>query len=288
MTEHTDAVLLIGHGSRDEEGFQQFDMMVERVKDRLPSTVTIPLYRAFLEFARPRIDETIQQLVNHGIRYLVAVPVMLLDAGHKMEDIPHELAHAARDYDGLQISYGDHLGFHPSIMSVIFRRLTPFAPDGGTGILFVGRGSSDPVANAHFFQLSRMLWERTQYSLVENAFIGITLPTLSQGLERISKLGARKIIVVPYFLFTGALFKKIERQSFTFAADHPEISVHVTPYFGLDEEIIQIVVQRIQESIRGEHTAQDVEWMRPLARHRYPSSHRHGHGHHHESVPHPG
>ncbi|OLZ09934.1 sirohydrochlorin chelatase [Sulfobacillus thermosulfidooxidans] len=281
MSEAADAVLLIGHGSRDEEGSRQFDEMVKQVEDVLKKSLTIPVYRAFLEFARPRIDETIHELVANGVKNLAAVPVMLLDAGHKMQDIPHELAHAAQTYSELHIRYGDHLGFHPDIMTVILNRLASFAADPDTGILFVGRGSSDPVANAHFYQMSRMLWERTEYALVENAFIGITFPSLPQGLQRIYQLGARKIIVVPYFLFTGALFKKIERVSYEFAAQHPDVKLSVTQYFGLEEEIIQIVAQRVHEVLRGEHTAYNVEWMRHLAVHRYPSSHHHDHHHDH-------
>ncbi len=280
MSALVDGILLIGHGSRDEEGAEQFNQMVRRVSQRLRPLLPVPVYGAFLEFAYPRIGETLTRLAHQGMRKILAVPVMLLDAGHKVHDIPHELAEANKMNAGVDIQYGDHLGFHPDIMTVLMRRVQPYTPNDGTGILLVGRGSSDPVANAHFYQMSRMFWEGSQYSLVENAFIGITRPDLPEGLERMYRLGVQRLIVVPYFLFTGALFKKIEDISASFARRHKNLTVHVTQYFGLEDEIVELVVQRTNEALFGKHTAYDVEWMRTRAAHRYLSSHHHEAGHH--------
>ena len=276
-----DGILLIGHGSSDEEGVAQFEEMVNRVAKQL--TPSVPIYGAFLEFADPRIIDMVSQLASKGIRRIAAIPVMLLDAGHKMHDIPHELAEARQIHPEVDIQYGDHLGFDPDLMTLLMRRAEPFQPDGGTGILLVGRGSSDPVANAHFYQMSRMFWEATQYTWVENAFIGITQPDLPAGLERMYRLGIQRIIVVPYFLFTGKLFKKIEQTSYNFARDHRNLAVHVTQYFGLEDTIVDLVIRRIGEVLKEKHTAYDVDWMRTWASHRYPLSSHHGeHAHSHQ------
>ncbi len=286
MLGSVDGILLIGHGSRDEEGVAEFEEMVGRVSSQLPPSWSVPIYSAFLEFASPRIADTMARLATQGIRKVVAIPVMLLDAGHKMHDIPHALSEAAKTHPGVDILYGDHLGFHPDLMNLLMRRTAPFAPDPRTGILLVGRGSSDPVANAHFYQMSRMFWEASQYSWVENAFIGITQPDLPEGLRRMHGLGVQRIVVVPYFLFTGALFKKIEQISYSFAEQHKNLTVHVTHYFGLEDAVVELVVRRIREAMQGEHTAYDVEWMRSRAEHRYPFSHHHGaHSHSHTGSP---
>ncbi|AUW94056.1 MAG: sirohydrochlorin chelatase [Sulfobacillus thermotolerans] len=281
-------MLLIGHGSQDAEGSQQFDEMARQVAQRLQQSHSIPVHRAFLEFAEPAIGPYIDVLVAEGTMQITAVPVMLLDAGHCMEDIPHVLHASLHRHNGLQIHYGNHLGFHPALQDVLLRRLAPYPPTPQTGILFVGRGSSDPVANAHFYQLSRMLWERTQYEWIENAFIGITFPRMAEGLERLYRLGMRRVVVVPYFLFTGTLFKKIKAIAQQFAADHHGVEVAVTDYFGLENDVIEVVVQRVTEALDHISTASDTDWMRPLAQHRYPLSHHHGPGHSHDHGHHHG
>lgn len=277
----THAILLIGHGSQDQEGAQQFDEMARQVAMKVESTVPLPVHRAFLEFAEPALGPYIDELTAQGVKKITAIPVMLLDAGHCMEDIPRVLHGALHRHRSLVIEYGEHLGFHPALQEVLVRRLQPYPADSKTSVLLVGRGSSDPVANAHFYQISRMLWERTGYEWVENAFIGITFPRLETGLARLYRLGARRIVVVPYFLFTGALFKKIESIASRFAAEHKEAAVFVTQYFGLDEEVVGVVAERVTEAVAGTHTASDTGWMRTLAQHRYPYSHHHAHEHGH-------
>ncbi|MCK9910529.1 hypothetical protein MXD81_15390, partial [Microbacteriaceae bacterium K1510] len=77
-------------------------------------------------------------------------------------------------------------------------------------LLVVGRGSSDPDANSDLFKMSRLFWERLKVRWVETAFIGVTSPLFEEGVERCLNLGAREIIVLPYFLFTGVLIKRME------------------------------------------------------------------------------
>ena len=46
-------------------------------------------------------------------------------------------------------------------------------------------------------------------------------------LERLRRLGARRIVVAPYFLFAGVLPDRIVAQSAEFAAAHPDLDVRV-------------------------------------------------------------
>lgn len=285
----TEAVLLVGHGSRDPEGSHEFEEMAAAIRQRVGER--LPLYHGFLEFARPTIAQGIAQAVGDGATTLYAVPVLLLDAGHAIHDIPHALAEGVRPYAGVKISYGDHLGFHPGMMSAVVNALKeageePEASHPGRGLLLVGRGSSDPVANSNFYKFSRMLWERTGYEVVENAFIGLTQPSLPQGLARCRALGLKSVVVVPYFLFTGALYKRIVHIAEEFFADNPSMSGRVTRYFGLQEVVLNAVTDRVEDLLASRRRPYDDEWMRTGGVRYATAAGGHAHSHHHHRGAH--
>ncbi|MDA8195461.1 MAG: sirohydrochlorin chelatase [Thermaerobacter sp.] len=277
-----ETIFLIGHGSRDPEGSAEFEEMVRRMAARHAERSVV---HGFLEFARPNIPAAVDQAVSRGVRSLLAVPVMLLDAGHAMRDIPGALAAARRRHPDLVIRYGDHLGFHPNMMAGLIKVLRdagedPMAERPGRGLLLVGRGSSDPVANSNFYKFSRLVWERTRFETVENAFIGITRPTLREGLERCRQIGLSHVVVAPYFLFTGALYKKIAAITKDFFEQYPGQSWSLTRYFGLESLVLDAVADRIADGLAGRHRAYRDEWMRNPEGIRYA---RHGHDHHHQA-----
>ena len=71
-----------------------------------------------------------------------------------------------------------------------------------TLLAVIGRGSSDPDANSNVTKVTRMLWEGLGLGWAETAYSGVTFPLVEPGLEHASRLGYRRIIVFPYFLFT--------------------------------------------------------------------------------------
>ena len=117
-----------------------------------------------------------------------------------------------------------------------------------TAVLLMGRGSSDPEANGDCVKLGRLLWERTRLSIVEVCFIGITQPSLPEGLDRCVRLGARHIIVIPYLLVPGVLHERVAGFLKRFRAAHPGIEAHETPEIGLDERLVRVVAERIAEA----------------------------------------
>ncbi|OYD08805.1 sirohydrochlorin chelatase [Paludifilum halophilum] len=287
-------ILLIGHGSRDSEGCDEFRQMVEKMKIRLPEH---QVEFCFLEFEAPDVQTGVDHCVAKGATEITAIPIMLLDALHFTEDIPRELEYARQRHPQLTIRYGAHLGFHEKMMEVLLSCLEkvgedPHGNNEGKSVLMVGRGSSDPVANSNFYKLSRMLWERTSYDTVENAFIGLTQPDLEGGIDRCLRLGMKKVVVLPYFLFTGKLYKKIARITLNRKEKHPETEFLLTRYFGLESLVMDVLEQRVREAIAEEFTAYDHDWMRELAEGRYGKRgahhHHHGHSHHHHGHSHTG
>lgn len=152
--------------------------------------------------------------------------------------------------------------------------------DKDTIILVMGRGGSDPDANSDFFKLTRLLWERTAYKSVEGCFIAIAKPSLPEGLERCLALGARKIVVLPYLLFTGVLMKQFSDIISQFAAGHPEVEVEQGSYLGSHPLLSDMLAERIEETLEGQSFANcdNCKYRVEAAAHHH---HRHHHGEHH-------
>ena len=90
--------------------------------------------------------------------------------------------------------------------------------------MLVGRGSSDPDATSDLYKFARLLADNRGLGLVEPAFAGVAQPTVPEALERCRRLGAKRIAVVPFFLFTGVLVPRIYAQAAEYAAQHPELT----------------------------------------------------------------
>jgi sirohydrochlorin cobaltochelatase len=87
---------------------------------------------------------------------------------------------------------------------------------------------------------------------VEPAYISLAAPGVAAALERCRRLGAERIVVLPYFLFGGVLPDRIVAQSREWAAAHPEVPVTVAGLVGDCDELAGIVVERYTEALAGD------------------------------------
>lgn len=246
------ALLIAGHGSRHHSGVAEFFALIDRVRALAPA---LDVSCGFIELSPPPVGVAAADLVAAGVRDIVVVPLMLLAAGHTKDDIPAIIARERLNHPLVRFRYARDLGIHPDLLALTEERLTAaLHPDeqASTAVLLVGRGSSDPDANGDMYKIARLLHEGRPYPFVETCFIGITAPRLPEGLERSRLLGARRIVVVPYFLFTGVLEERIHVQCATFSAAHPEIDVRVAGYLGPDDRIARLVLERYREALDGD------------------------------------
>ena len=120
-------------------------------------------------------------------------------------------------------------------------------------VLVVGRGSTDPDANADVVKTARLLWEGRDYPLAETAFVSLARPGVAEGLERCRLLGARQIVVARYFLFPGVLPDRVADQAAEYAAAHPELDIRCADVLGDCDEIAALVYERYHEALSGRH-----------------------------------
>ncbi|MBE9241893.1 sirohydrochlorin chelatase [Synechocystis salina] len=291
-------LLMIGHGTRDEDGRQTFLDFVTQYQALDHSRPVIP---CFLELTEPNIQAGVQQCVDQGFREISALPILLFAARHNKFDVTNELDRSREAHPQINFSYGRHFGITPAILDLWKARLSqldsPEANPRGidrqdTVLLFVGRGSSDPDANGDVYKMARMLWEGSGYQTVETCFIGISHPRLEEGFRRARLYQPKRIIVLPYFLFMGALVKKIFTITEEQRAAFPEIEVQSLAEMGIQPELLALVREREIETQLGQVAMNCEACKFRLAfksqghGHSHDHGHSHGHGHHHHGHDH--
>lgn len=293
------AMLIVGHGSRDPRGAEEFHRLVDLVRERNPR---MSIGGGFIELSKPPISESVDDLAAEGARNIAAVPLMLLAAGHAKDDIPATLVREKEAHPHLGFQYGRALGIRPELLELMERRISEVVSEeekSETAVLVVGRGSSDPDANSDLWKVCRLFYEGRSYPEVEPAYVSMTPPDVAEGLDRCRRLGAKRVVVFSYFLFTGVLEERIRQQSEAFAADYPELEVRYAGYFGPEPEIADLLVERYREAVAGDIRMNcDVCVHRvalpgfeekvgePATPHYHPDEpghdhHGHSHGHHH-------
>jgi sirohydrochlorin cobaltochelatase len=251
----TIGIMVCGHGSRDLDAVGEFHRLVRGLARRLPE---YPLESGFLEFARPTLREGLDRLRARGVDHVLAVPGMLFAAGHVKNDVPSVLnAYVAQH--GMRIEFGRDLGIEPKLLAAARERidaaLTARAfdlPRAETLLAVIGRGTSDPDANGNIAKVARMLWEGMSFGWAEAGYSGVAHPRVDALLERAARLGFRRIVVFPYFLFTGVLVRRIYAQTDAVAARHPGIEFVQAGYLNDHPLVLDTFVERIEGITAGD------------------------------------
>jgi sirohydrochlorin cobaltochelatase len=242
-------ILICGHGSRDPEGVEGFKELVRLLKLRYPEYI---VDYGFLEFAHPVYAAAVERMYVAGVREIIAIPAILFAGGHAKNDIPYEMNSLQSQYQDLKITLGKHIGITPSLLQLskkLIEQAEPTIIDRKEAcLLVVGRGTADPDANSDIAKLTRLLWEGLGFGFATTAFIGVTQPLLKDLLPIVNLLPYKRVVVLPVFLFTGILLKKIYTQVDEFKSDKEFI---YTKSFECDELLLQSLDDRIAEVQNG-------------------------------------
>ncbi len=248
-------IMVCGHGSRDDQAVSEFSSVARGLAGRLPQ---YPVESGFLEFATPVIRDGLDRLRARGCTRILAVPGMLFAAGHAKNDIPSVLNTWAAEHPEIQVDYARELGLDVKMMRAAGDRVKQAldaagarVPPGETLLAVVGRGASDPDANSNVAKVARMLWEGLGFGWAETLYSGVTFPLVEPGLEHAVRLGFRRIIVFPYFLFTGRLVKRIYQHTDIVAARHPEVEFVHAPYLNDHPLVLDTFRDRVDEILEG-------------------------------------
>jgi sirohydrochlorin cobaltochelatase len=250
-------VMICGHGSRDSGACREFDALAVGIRERMPD---YEVESGYLEFARPIIREGLEKLKERGVNRILAVPGMLMAAGHAKNDIPSELNNFAAENPGITVEYGRELAIDAKLLRAARDRVEEAEKAAGgdiprseTLLMVVGRGASDSDANSNISKITRMLWEGMGFGWAETCFSGVAHPRVDAGLKTAARLGFRRIIVFPYFLFTGILIKRIHDQTDEVAALHPDVEFVKAPYLNDHPLVLDTFAERVREILTGDN-----------------------------------
>ena len=252
-------IMVCGHGSRNQNAMKEFAKVAEGLKGKFPD---LPVEYGYLEFCNPVISHGLDELRAKGVTKVLAVPGMLFAAGHAKNDIPSVLNTYQAQNPGMEIIYGRELGIDLKMIRAAGERVmeamaeadkTNVVPPHETLLMLVGRGASDPDANSNASKVMRMIWEGLGFGWGETCYSGVTFPLVEPGLEHAAKLGYRRIVVFPYFLFTGVLVKRIFSYTDDVAARHPEIEFVKAPYLNDHPLVIETFADRVNEILEGQN-----------------------------------
>lgn len=304
-------LMICGHGSRDARAVAEFARLARKVRDKVDGRW--PVAHGYLEFATPIIRDGLDALRKKGCERILAVPGMLFAAGHAKNDIPSVLNRYAAEH-GVVIDYARELGITPAMLKAAAARIEEAERAAGdhisrhdTLLMVVGRGSSDPDANANVAKLTRLLTEGFGFGWAETAYSGVTFPLVAPALQRAARLGFRRIIVFPWFLFTGVLVERIYSAVDAAAARFSDIEFVKAPYLNDHPLVVDTFIARAEGILEGD-TAMNCALCKYRARipgfehqvgepqmshHHHVEGgghhhhHDHGHDHHHHHPPYP-
>ena len=248
-------VLICGHGSRNRLAVEEFAQMVDKLR---PKLAPMPVEHGYLEFAQPILREGLDSLRQQGVTKVLAIPAMLFAAGHAKNDIPSVLNTYTAE-TGLPIDYGRELGVDRLMVAAAGARVrealdraSDDIPISETLLVVVGRGSSDPDANSNVAKVTRMLVEGFGFGWGETVYSGVTFPLVEPGLRHVVRLGFRRIVVAPYFLFSGVLVSRIHQHTNLVAADYPDVEFLSAGYLGDHTMVVDTFRERVEEVLRGD------------------------------------
>lgn len=247
------AVMICGHGSRDRETTAEFAKAASGLKARLPDN---DVEYGYLEFAQPTISDGFAKLAAHGAERIVVLPVMLYAARHVTSDVPAEIARFSAGFPQIEIRFGRALSPEPKLLAAAAARIEEGerhrlgdSPRSESLLLVIGRGTSDADANAQLGKLAQLLGEGMGFARAAIGYAGTAAPLAEPALRHAATLGFKRIVVFPYFLFTGVLVKRVYAACDRVAADHPAIEIVKTPYLGDHPLVLDCLVDRVSEMI---------------------------------------
>lgn len=250
-------VMICIHGSRDEGAISQLNTLAGHLKKRLPQ---YDIETGFLEFASPVMSTGLDALKERGAKRILCLPGMLFAAAHVKNDLPSELNEFATANPDIDVRYGRELAIDRRLLKAAAERIEEAEAlaetkvgRASTLLMVAGHGTNDSDANSNTCKVARMLWEGMGFGWAEVSYSGVTTPLVDVGLTQAVKLGYKRIIVYPFFLFADILVQRIYDWADEAAAAHPEVEILKAGYLNDHPLLIDAFIDRIGEMLNGEN-----------------------------------
>jgi len=294
MTNSKTTFLLAGHGSRNREGNDEIERFADQWRQKHPDW---RIEVCFIEHADVLLNDGLDNAAK-GAQRVVLIPFILNAAGHVKMELPAAIEAARERHPNVEFVVTRHLGMGREIFDVLQKQLDRLmkaldVPDPQTtGVILLGRGSSDAGANGELARMARCIFEENDFGHVDLAFTGVTWPRLETVVQRQVKLGMTQICVIPVYLFTGVLIERINGQLARLKQQYPQVAFALGKHFGFEPEIFALLDRRAGDDQLAEGSLLECDGCKyreaAEAEHLHDHSHtatggcaHHEHGHSH-------
>jgi sirohydrochlorin ferrochelatase len=231
------SLVLTAHGSADPRSAANATAVAAQVSRMRPN---LDVRLAFLDHCAPRLDGVLREVDGEA----VVTPLLLANAYHARVDIPAQIAECT-----VSVWQSDVLGEDPRLVSVLRRRVTELGVsrlDETVGVLVVAIGTSDAAANARTARVAPQLLARTGWVGATTAFATGTERPLAEGIGRLRRQGARRVVIAPWFLAPGRLPDRVE----VFAR---RAGIEMAAPLGAHRLVAETVLDRFDHALMSRH-----------------------------------
>ena len=117
-------------------------------------------------------------------------------------------------------------------------------------VVLLGHGSRVEMANNPLVEVAKLLSGALDGLPVVPAFLQLARPSLRETLEDLYRSGARKVAVMPLFLFPGAhVLEDIPGEVEKIRGEYPDFELFLSSPIGAHPKLVEIAVERITEAI---------------------------------------
>ena len=118
-----------------------------------------------------------------------------------------------------------------------------------TALLLIAHGSRVHHANEDLQMLAARLREIGNYPVVQECYLELAAPDIQAGARKCTDQGARRIVMLPYFLSAGVHVEHdLEAARHEILSRHPEVDVMLAKPIGLHPMILEVIQDRAREA----------------------------------------
>jgi precorrin-8X/cobalt-precorrin-8 methylmutase len=247
------AICLIGHGSRDPKGVEEFLTLAHKLHKRKFCQI---VESGFLEFAKPNIIEALSACRRNGVKNIIILPGILFSGEHTLRDVPRTVDEVFRNHPEINLIFAEPLATQPKVIEACQKRIEkeeknspkPFSRSEAL-LMTIGHGSRDTSFNSEVETILSQLGEKMGFSKTLACFAGTSQHYLEDMQEKFTPQGFRRVILLPFFLFTGIWVKRVNALADTFQSKYPDTEFLKASCLSHHDLIIDALIQRVRESV---------------------------------------
>jgi precorrin-8X/cobalt-precorrin-8 methylmutase len=247
------AICLLGHGSREQEGIQEFLILLKKLRKTKFCSIT---EYGFLGYSRPTIPEALSACQQDGIKNIIIMPSILLPGEHTKKDIPNAIGKVFQNRPDINIFYAEPLGTQAEIMKVCKDRIweaenssQKTISHSETLFITVAHGSHDINSNSQVEKNFHLLGQKLSFGKTIVHFAGLSQKPLEEKLEEFLEPQFRRIILFPFFLFTGTWVKRVHTLANIFQIKYPDTEFIRSACLKDHKLIVKTLIQQARTSI---------------------------------------